>query len=940
VSHSTFEGNLATPLLRTKLYIPPVRPKRVSRPRLVARLTQGLRLGSKLTLISAPAGFGKTTLLSEWIHTLGAHRPFLDAGDPPRGREICVDAPVQVAWVSLDKGDNDLARFLTYLVAAIQTVEPRLSDDVVAMTQSPQPPDAELVLTALSNDLADCPIPIVLALDDYHEITAEPVHDALVFLLDHLPPHVHLVIATRIDPPWPLARMRSRQEVTELRTRDLRFTLDQVAAFMNDVMGLELSAEDVATLDTRTEGWIAGLQMAALSMQGGDTTRAAAFIQAFSGSHRFVLDYLVEEVLDRQDNEIQAFLLKTSILSRLTGPLCDAVLAGKDCEASRPQSDSQTILVLLERANLFLVPLDDERRWFRYHHLFADLLRSRLQKARPAQTLALHHRASEWYEQNGYLAEAVSHALEAQDWRRVAHLAAQSALTLIYHGELLGLARSLSALPQTVWRAHPWLPVAYAWAMAYAGQLDEIGPALKQANDALTSLQNADEVRQVSGHIAAIRAYAADLKGELSSSVAFARQALEYLAEEAVAVRGFTLSLLGTALRDSGDLDAAEAASSEAIAVSRTVGDSRVTVTALCELAILHIWRGALHKAAAACREAIEIGQAFVRQRGHPLPVTALAHARLALVHLECHELEDALRCAREAVRLCEPWGQADVSITAYSRLSSVLAMIGDIEGAHEAFDRARQVAEGVSPWYSALLASRKASMRLTEGDLDAAARWARESGLRYDDAFATDGEAQYSTLARVLVAQGKLDEALILLDRLLEQAKAARAVPQILGALTLRAPILYARGRQEEALAALERALVLAEPEGYVRPFVSGGAPMRELLKEAAARGIVPEYVARLLTTMNQDTKAPRPATVRAPRPSLSALPPLVEPLSDRELEVLRLLPTDLSSPEMAQHLYISRNTVRTHIAHIYAKLGVHSREEAVQRAEELGLL
>jgi LuxR family maltose regulon positive regulatory protein len=422
------------PLLATKIYIPPPRPGLVSRPRLIRRLDEGLRLGHRLTLVSAPAGFGKTTLLSEWC--AGCGRP--------------------VAWLSLDEGDNDPARFLAYLVAALQTVEVDIGAGVVAALQSPQPPSMEAGLTLLINEMTTISDPFALVLDDYHLITAQPIQDGLTFLLDHLAPQMHLCIAGRADPPLPLARLRARGQLTELRAADLRFTPGEAAAFLNTSVGLNLSNAEVAALDARTEGWIAGLQMAALSMRGRQDL--PGFIRAFTGTHRFVLDYLVEEVLEQQSPGIQRFLLKTSVLERLAAPLCDAVTAG---------SDSRTILGQLDRDHLFLIPLDNERRWYRYHHLFADLLRSRLKQTDPDRAPILRRRASEWYEQHGLIVDAVSHAFAAGDIGQVARLVEGNVLAMMGHGELTTVMRWLDGLPAGMVRSRPWLSIARAWALCH-----------------------------------------------------------------------------------------------------------------------------------------------------------------------------------------------------------------------------------------------------------------------------------------------------------------------------------------------------------------------------------------------------------------------------------------------------------------------------------------
>jgi LuxR family maltose regulon positive regulatory protein len=439
--------NMAVPILRTKLYIPHIRRGLVARPGLVAKLKEGRRPGNRLTLLSAPAGFGKTTLLSEW--TASTDR--------------------LAAWVSLDEGDNDPTRFWAYVIAALQTIEADVGQSALAMLRSPQPPVIEPVLIHLINDIATIPERLVLILDDYHVIQAQAIHEALAFLLDHLPPQLHLVIASRADPPLPIALFRGRGQVIELRQAQLRFTFDEAAAFLSQVTGLSLAADDIAALTARTEGWIAGLQMAAVSMRGQDAERIPGFVAALTGSHQYIADYLSDEVLSQQDENVRVFLLQTSILDHMTGPLCDAVT---------DQSGGQQTLEGLEATNLFVVSLDDERSWFRYHHLFASLLRQRLQQIQPGAVPELHRRASVWYERNGLLVEAIKHALQADDLKRVEWLVAHRVLTMIYYGELATLMEWLEALPHSAVRSRPWLGVAYAWVLAYAGQPGNVEPLL------------------------------------------------------------------------------------------------------------------------------------------------------------------------------------------------------------------------------------------------------------------------------------------------------------------------------------------------------------------------------------------------------------------------------------------------------------------------------
>jgi LuxR family maltose regulon positive regulatory protein len=897
---------MATPPLKTKLYIPPPRRDWVPRPRLIERLGQGLALGPagferKLTLISAPAGFGKSTLLSAWAAS--TRQP--------------------VAWVSLDDGDNDPTRFWTYVITALQTRRPALGALALAAIQSRQPPAIEALLAGLINELAGMPGTLVLVLDDYHVISAPQIHDAVAFFLDHMPPQLHLVLSSRANPPWPLARIRARREITELRIDDLRFTPIEAAAFLNDVMGLGLSAEDVATLETRTEGWIAGLQLAALSMQGGtDTT---SFIQAFSGSHHFVLDYLVEEVLDRQPPGVQSFLLRTSFLEHLTAPLCDAVRFG---EGELPGGeDSQTILEQLEQANLFLVPLDDERRWYRYHHLFADLLRSRLKLAEPGRMPELHRRASAWYAQNGLIAEAVSHALATGNIPQAARLVEENAFTLVYHGELTTLLRQLDALPQDLVRLRPQLCVARAWAQAYTGQVEVVEPLLRGAEKTLVELPDHAETQGIAGRIAFLRAYVAAFRGDMPRAAELAREALEYLPESDMPTRGLASVVLGVVLQVSGDLAAAAQSLDQAVAISRAAGDDCATVDVLCDLVGLQVVRGQLREAAATCQEALRLADECVRRVGRRPPVIGYVYIRLSGVLREWNELENALRYAQKGFELYRHWGQPDYLRMAHGEMARILQALGDKDGALDAAQEARRVARELSPRGNDLAAAWEAQIRLAQGDVAAASRWIQESGLRGEDELNYQNEPVYRILARVLIAQGRPAQALELLDRLLQVVEGAGAAGSIIEVLVLQAMALQGMGRQAWALAVLERALSLAEPEGYVGTFIGEGAPMERLLRRAIAQGLAVRYAGRLLAALG---------TKREPGP----FPADVEPLSERELEVLRLLTTRLTVPEIARELYVAATTVRSHVRSIYGKLGVHNRIEAVSRARQLDLL
>ena len=884
-------------LLTIKLNIPPVPPKFVPRQRLIHRLDAGL--DRKFTLVSAPTGFGKTTLLSEWVSAVG----------PP------------AAWVALDRGDNDPARFWAYVVTALQRVRPGTGQNLLAAIQSPPPLLIGPPLTNLINELADDPAPFILVLDDYHVITAQQVNDAMICLVENLPPPMHLVISSRTDPSWPLARLRTRRQMTELRIRDLSFTPDEAATFLNDVMGLQLSPDDVATLDDRTEGWVAGLQLAALSMQGRDDT--AAFIAAFSGSHRFVVDYLIEEVLDRQPEPTETFLLQTSILERMTGPLCDAVTC---------REDGQRQLVMLERANLFVVPLDDERRWYRYHHLFADLLRSRLEMMEGEAVAEYHRRAAAWYEREGLVIDAAHHALAADDFDAVARLVEENALPMVRQGELNTLLGWLDALPDETARSWPWLCVASAWVLVYTGQLDGVERHLQDAEEALDHLRGDADFLHVAGHIAALRAYSVTLKGDLVHAAELAREALALLPEDEQVTRGLIATILSSALRWSGELDAARQACRDAIAICQEAGEISILIDALCDLASLQMLQGELHRSAETSRDALELAEEAAAAGGGRLPAKGRAAVRLGAVLREWNQLDAARRRALEGVELCRQRGQDDELMRSTVELARVLQACGQPDEAQEAIRSAREIAAGLPAWHTDYVAAWEARLRLMRGDLAAATRWADESEVTLTGTVAFQDAAVALTLVRVAIAEGgdrperSLDGVLELLDRFQASAEAAGATGYVIEALTLRALAQEARGDSEESLAALERALDLAEPEGYVRVFVDQGKRIAPLLRRAAT-GYARELQTVLGSELAGETESPAMAT-------------LVEPLSERELEVLRLLTSSLSSAGMAEELFISVNTVRSHLQSIYAKLGVHSRYEAVARARELGLL
>jgi LuxR family maltose regulon positive regulatory protein len=889
---------MTVPVLATKLYIPPLRPGTVPRPSMVGRLKESLAVGCKLTLISAPAGFGKTTLVSEWI--AGCGRP--------------------VAWLSLDSGDSDPTRFLTYLVTALQTIAPKIGAGLLAALQSPQPPATESILTALLNDISSIPDDFVLVLDDYHAIDSRPVDEALTFLLDHLPPPMHLVIATREDPHVPLARLRARGQLTELRAADLRFTPAEAAEFLNQMMGLNLSDDDVAALERRTEGWIAGLQLAALSMQGHQDI--ASFIKSFTGSHHFVLDYLVEEVLQHQPESVQTFLLRTSILDRMCGPLCDVVLGS-------PSTSGQETLEYLEHANLFIVPLDSERHWYRYHHLFAELLRQRLYHSASSGNEAEYHiRASVWYEENGQDLEAFQHAAAANDIERAARLMEGKGMPLHFRFAVMTILGWLESLPKTVLDGRPLLWVRYASMALIAGQTAGVAERLEAAEAALAAAlqgrEPGDEHRDLIGQIAAARATLALLSQyRIEEIIAQSQRALEYLSPDNLTFRFTAIWALGAAYQIQGDRAAAERVLTEAFSISQRSGKKFHLTLASNGLGLVQELENQLYKAAATYQRGLQLAGDYP----HPTS-TSQTYLGLARIYYEWNDLDTAERYGQQSLLLRQQFDQVNLFIISEVFLTRLKLARGDVAGAAAMLAKIEQSVHQQNFVHRIPeVAAARVLILLRQGSLETAAHLAQMHGLPFSQ-------------ARVYLAQGDPSAALAVLEPLRRQMEAKGWADELLKVMVLQTVALHANGEKDKAAQLLGEALALAEPGGFVRIFVDEGEAMRLVIEKQSRNRDHPlsGYTDKLLAAFTQPPAAPKSAITHQ-ETAVSEAAPLYEALSERELEVLRLLRSELSGPEIAQQLVVSLNTLRSHTKNIFNKLGVNNRRAAIRRAKELDL-
>ncbi|MFN2196781.1 MAG: LuxR C-terminal-related transcriptional regulator [Anaerolineales bacterium] len=927
-------------LIRTKIHLPFTRPELVARPRLQAQITQGLR--GPLTLVVAPAGFGKTTLVVAGITAVG----------------------LPAAWVSLDKNDNQIERFLSYLIAALQEADHTAASSAAQLLAASQPTPPETILTRLINDLEISGREMVLVLDDYQFINSQAVHAGLTFLLEHCPNSLHLVIAARSDPPLPVSRLRARGQLVELRAADLRFTEAEAAQFLNNVMGLQLDAGAIAVLAERTEGWIAGLQMAALSMRNRQDV--SGFIEGFSGTNRYILDYLLEEVLASQPAEIQRFLLYTSILERLTAPLCEAVLASD--EASGQQGDTRgepafrapgaealflqqpaAILEYLERSNLFLVPLDEKRQWYRYHHLFADLLRTQLQRSLGSQSVArLHLRASEWYEQNDFTLEAIHHASLAADYERIERLIEQNFLELLNRQEMAAIRFWMGKLSQELVTRRPWLCLYEAFSRSWFGQLEEASLLLHEADKLIRSENSAPEARAMRGYHDYVQSRVTAMQGDTRRAIELCLAARENIPADNPGMQIEVGITLGYEYFLYGDFFNARQTLNEMIRICQTVKAINNPTAAYALLARSQVFEGQLH----AAYELYQTAAQLIREAGgQHLGATGLIEVGLAALLCEWNDLEAAFVHMQQGLDCLPFWGKIDDTCLAYTTLARIQHGLGNLAEAAEAVEKAAQIIRisGIFSEAHREVETAQVKMWLAQGDWPAVDRWtAALDHPHAPESYRFEDELTHITLARVLIAQNNPDEALRWLSHLEASARSGSRQGRLIEIMLLKALALQARGDTDQAELTLTDCLALAEPEGYLRIFLDEGTPMEGLLAQWLANtpdGPRRDYAARLLAGFASRSDAAGFAiTSQADDPDAPELQwandQLIEALSPRELEVLDLIALGHTNKEIARQLIVSPGTVKAHTASIYRKLDVSNRTEAAARARQLGLL
>jgi LuxR family maltose regulon positive regulatory protein len=892
------------PLLRTKLFAPSTFSNTITRPRLLDRLNTSLE--KALILVAAPAGYGKTTLVSNWLKETG----------------------ILSAWLSLDENDNDPVLFLQYFITALHTIFPSLQLDLLSALHGKEAAPFAASLNLVINEISERSTPFVLVLDDFHAIHAQTVLDVLAYLLEHMPPSMHVVLISRSDPQLSLSRYRARNQLVEIRANQLRFTQEEIALFLNEVMGLKLPAGDIQALEARTEGWIAGLQLAAISLQASQDVHG--FVSAFTGSHYYIMDYLTEEVLRVQPERVRSFLLQTSILDRLCGPLCHDV-----CLTDQAVSgDGQAMLEALGQMNLFIIPLDNERRWYRYHQLFADVLNRRLEQLYPHQLPDLHRRASAWYEQNGFISDAIRHALMAGDKDHAAQLVDQNGCLLLIRGEVINLLSWIEAVePHS--QTFPWIAIQKAWALCLTGQLDRAEEPLQTADRLLSTLEKTDDVRTMLGAVTAARAHRANLQGEARQAVDFAREALDCLpvsSDLSCSLRGVATSILGDASWMDGNLAEAQRAYSDAVQISQSADNIHMIIIANSNLADILLEQGKLQRAARIFSGALQMAHL---PDGKISPLAERVYAGLSKIYYEWNRLADSAEYVRQCIDLSRFWGNYESQAIGYVVLAGLEHVQCKSEDAREAMRLAEQLISEhpLTPWQSNSLKSDLARLWIALGNLERASHLIQDSGIEIAGALIIGEitylqEPIYIVLLRLYLARGEHDAALALAGKVLQNLHEANRLGRLIEILVLQALAYQGKKDIDQALVALEKALILAQPEGFVRTFLDEGEPMVKLLVQAKAHRVGMSIVPELLSALGSTSAAVLPPAQQ-----------LIEPLTSRELEVLQLIENGCSNQDIAGQLFISIPTVKRHISNIYAKLGVKSRTQAVSLGRELNL-
>jgi LuxR family transcriptional regulator, maltose regulon positive regulatory protein len=908
-----------TALLTTKISIPQLRNDLVLRERLNDVLDAGL--AGKMTLVSAPAGFGKTTQILAWLQSLQIQDTY------------------KIGWFSIDANDNDLARFVAYYCGAIKHNYPKFEIPPTEFL-SAQSAAVESILTASINEIARNSGAFILVLDDYHLIDTQAIHEALAFVLEHQPGHMHLVLTTRADPPLPLALLRGRGQLNELRQSDLKFSTPEAVEFLSDVMGFSLGKTEIETLSRQTEGWITGLQMAAVSMRGQQDL--AGFVRSFEKGHRYILDYLMEEVVQQQDAFILNFLLQTSILERFSAPLCDYILdVGNSnmgtfsptdthhpiTNTNAPQT-SQAILEYLETCNMFIEALDSNREWFRYHRLFADLLRKHLGQGQDSQIVRLHRRASQWFQDNGLTAEAIEHALKAEDHERAASLITSQAEAILMRSEFATLRNWLVQLPEEILNKVPILRVYSAWTLFYAGH------SINEVENQLRDLEQANITYQV----LPFRAMVAIYRGDMEKSMQYSRQALEFLGEEDQYSRSIALWLYGVANMAENNIRQRIDILHEMIQLGRSSQNNMITIMSLAQLGDAHIGLGKLEQAQTIFEQALFEA---TNSNGEFLPLAGEALRGLGVLQMHWNNLSKARDLIETSIAQSKRWG-SPTAIESFLFLSRILQAQGQAQSAHQMLENARQLSIqfDVTDIDDQMVAMEQAQLNIFQGHLGAAHNWIKQRGLAQDLNPKLVNEAgeyisapikkyEHIIQARLLVAAGEPRDALTLIQTLRPQLEAIERTHLIIEITILETMAHLSLGDQEQAIISLRGALDLAQPGGYIYLFVKEGASMAHLIYQAAEQEIHPDYTRQLLGAFPTPKGNPE-----------KPVQDLIEPLSQRELEVLALIASGASNPEIAAKLFIAINTVKKHVSTIFRKLNVTSRTQAVAQARDLNLV